>query len=79
MTVRTKSTVKMICARSGIANLELQKEAQKLLELYEDPNVSPEQKVIVKKELDQAIEKLEAQVTTRRMRQASGADGLNAV
>lgn len=76
MTVRTKSTVKMICARSGIANLELQVEAQKLLDLYHDPAVSPEQKLIVKAELDQAIEKLETRVTTRRIREASGSSDL---
>lgn len=67
MSARTKSTVKLLCAKSGIMNQELTKEAQKLLELYEDPDVAPEQKEVVRKELDQAIEKLEARVTTRKL------------
>ena len=70
MTVRSKTTLKMICAKAGIANAELTKEAQKLMELYEDPNVAPEQKQIVKAELDRAIEDLESRVTTRRVREA---------
>jgi hypothetical protein len=72
MTVRSKSTLKMICAKAGIANVELTKEAQKLMELYEDPNVAPEQKQIVKAELDRAIEELESRVTTRRLRESRG-------
>lgn len=72
MTVKTKSTVKMICARAGIASVELTKEAQRLLEAYQDPNVPHEQKVIVKAKLDAAIQILEERVTTRRLREASG-------
>ena len=70
MTLKTKSTVKMLCARAGIANQELSVEAQKLMELYEDPDVSPEQKAIVKAELERAIKELEEKVTTRKMREA---------
>lgn len=72
MSARTKSTLKMICVGSGIANVELPKEAQKLLELYRDPNVSPEQKSIAKAELDDLIKTLEERVTTRRMRDDLG-------
>jgi hypothetical protein len=67
MTARTKSTIRAICVRSGITNAELPEEARKLLELYEDPAVAPEQKAIVKAELDLAIKKLEEKVTTRRL------------
>ena len=67
MTMKTKSTLKMICVRAGIINKELPKEAQRLLELFEDPNVTPEQKTVVKAELDKAIRKLEEKVTTRRL------------
>jgi hypothetical protein len=78
MTVRSKSTVKMICAKSGIANMELAKEAQKIVELSDDPSVPPEQKEIVKAELDNAIDALEARVTTRRLRDAAKRAGLEA-
>lgn len=67
MTARTRSTIRAICVRSGITNMELPEEAKKLLELYEDPDVAPEQKEIAKAELDLAIQKLEEKVTTRRL------------
>ncbi len=70
MTLKTKSTVKMLCVRAGIANKQLSLEAQKLMELYEDPDVAPEQKQIVKAELERAIKELEEKVTTRKMREA---------
>lgn len=70
MTAKTKSTLHMLCVRSGIVNEELPKEAQKLLEIYNDPNVSPEQKAIARSELDDAIRKLEEKVTSRRLREA---------
>lgn len=70
MSFRSKSTLKMLCARAGIANRELSVEAQKLMEIYDDPNVSPEQKVIVQIQLDEAIRKLEERVTTRKLREA---------
>jgi hypothetical protein len=70
MTARTKSTLHMLCVRSGIVSRELPKEAQKLLTIYNDPNVAPEQKAIVRSELDLAIQKLEERVTSRRLREA---------
>jgi len=71
MSSRTKSTVKMLCVRSdAVMKKELPEEAQKLLDLYNDPNVSPEQKRIVKAELDRAIQELEERVTTRRLNEA---------
>ncbi len=70
MTTRSKSTVKLLCARAGIARKEIPVEAQKLLELYNDPEVAPEQKAVVKAELDEAIRKLEEKVTTRRLNEA---------
>lgn len=69
MSFRTKSTLKLLCARAGISNEKLSIEAQKLLEVYEDPNVAPEQKQLVKNELDNAIRKLEERVTTRKLKE----------
>jgi hypothetical protein len=57
----------MLCVRQAIVNQELPEEAQRLLDVYNDPDVSPEQKQIAKAELDKAIEALEAKVTTRRL------------
>lgn len=71
MTAKTKSTVRAICIRSGIANAEIPKEALKLLELYNDPDVAPEQKAIAKAELDRMIQALEERVTTRRVKEES--------
>jgi hypothetical protein len=70
MSFRSKSTLKMLCARAGIANRELSVEAQKLMDIYDDPNVAPEQKAVVKAELDEAIRKLEERVTTRKLKEA---------
>jgi hypothetical protein len=71
MSARTKSTVKMLCVRSdAVMRKELPEEAQKLLDLYNDPDVAPEQKAIVKLELDKAIRELEERVTTRRLSEA---------
>lgn len=71
MSARSKSTVKMLCVRSAaVMRKELPEEAQKLLDLYNDPNVAPEQKKIVKTELDRAIKDLEDRVTTRRLNDA---------
>ncbi len=77
MSARTKSTVRMLCIRSELVlRKELPEEAQKLLELYYDPKVAPEQKQIMKMELDRAIEELEAKVTTRRLREQRGTAGM---
>jgi hypothetical protein len=70
MTNLTKSTVKMLCVRSGIARKEISEEAQKLLDLYNDPNTDPETKAQVKKKIEEAIRVLEERVTTRRLREA---------
>lgn len=68
MSAKTKSTVKMLCVRSdAVMRKELPEEAQKLLDIYNDPAVPPEQKAIARRELDDAIRELENRVTTRRM------------
>ena len=72
MTTRTKSTVKMLCARSGIANEKIPEEAQRLLDLCNDPNVAQEQKAIAKDELDRLIQAIEDRVTTRRLKELNG-------
>jgi len=65
-----KTTLTMICARASIARADLTEEAQKLFDLYNDPSIAPEQKEIVRKELDAMIKKLEERVeTTRRIRE----------
>ncbi len=70
MSAKTKSTVHMICVHADmVMRQELPEEAQKLLRLFNDPDVAPEQKLIVKMELDRAIEELEAKVTTRRLKE----------
>jgi hypothetical protein len=60
------TTVKMLAVRSAIARQEIPEEAQKLLDLYNDPDVTPEQKKIVKSKLDEMIQNLEARVDTSR-------------
>ncbi len=73
MTSKSKSTVTALCVKSAIVNQEITEEAQKLLELYNDPSVAPEQKEITKRELDWAIQKLENKVeTTKRIRSEHG-------
>jgi hypothetical protein len=67
MTTLTRSTLRMITVRAGITRKEIPEEAVRLLELYNDPGVSPEQKQIAKGQLDDIIQKLEAHVTTRRL------------
>jgi hypothetical protein len=69
MSARTKSTVKMLCVRSAVMHEQIPIEAQKILDLHNDPDVAPEQKAIAKQELDQAIRNLEDKVaTTRRVK-----------
>jgi hypothetical protein len=72
MTAKSKSTLHMLCVRSGIVSRELPQEAQRLLKIYNDTAVAPEQKAIVRSELDLAIQKLEERVTSRRLREANG-------
>lgn len=64
MTPRT--TVKMLAVKTAIARQEIPEEAQKLLDLYNDPDVTPEQKKVAKAELDEMIRKLEDRVSTSR-------------
>jgi len=73
MTSKSRSTVKALCIKSGIVNQKITEEAQSLLDLYNDPNVAPEQKEITKRELDLAIQRLEDKVaTTRRIKDETG-------
>jgi hypothetical protein len=73
MSSRTKSTVKMMCIKAdSVMSKELPEEALKLLEVYNDPSVSPEQKKNAKIELDRKIEELENRVTTRRLNDLNG-------
>ena len=60
------TTVKMLAIRTAIARQEIPEEAQRLLDLYNDPNVTPEQKEVAKRELDSLIQKLENRVSTSR-------------
>lgn len=69
MTVKTKSTVHLLCVQSDITNEEIPKEAAKLLEAYNHPDMSPEQRKNARTELDRAIEKMEQKIdTTRHLR-----------
>jgi hypothetical protein len=70
MSILTKSTVKMLCAHGDLIRQETLEEAQKLLDLYFDPNVAPEQKIVAKSEIDRIIKEIEDRVTTRRLREA---------
>ena len=60
------TTVKMLAIRSAIARKEIPEEAQKLLDLYNDPGVTPEQKKIAKIQLEDMIRKIEERVDTNR-------------
>jgi len=70
MSTLTRSTVKLLCARSDNIRTETLNEAQRLLDLYFDPKVSPVEKELAKVELDRIIQEIEERVTTRRLRQA---------
>jgi hypothetical protein len=65
-----KKTAKMLCARAGIARADLTEEAQKIYDLFDDPSISPEQKEVVKTQLDEIIKFQEERVnkTTRRLK-----------
>lgn len=76
MTSLTKSTIKMICVKSGIARKEITEEAQHLLDLYNDPKIDDVAKADVKRKLDNAIKVLEERVTTRRLREDRRIAGL---
>ena len=67
-----KKTAQLLCARAGIVRSELTEEAQKIYDLFNDPNVSPEQKEILKTRLDEIIKNHEQKVeTNRRLRSDS--------
>ncbi len=68
-----KTTVKMLCVRTAIARREIPEEAQQLLDLYNDPGVTPEQKEVAKRGLDEMIRKLEERVDTNRRLREGGA------
>jgi hypothetical protein len=62
----TRKTAKMLTARAGAVREELTIEAQRLLDLYNDPGVSPEAKAKAKKELETMVSDLEKRVETAR-------------
>ena len=64
--ILTKKTAKMLCARADIASEKIPVEANKLLEVYNDPSVSPAEKESARKELDLHIAKLEKKAETTR-------------
>jgi len=67
------TTVKMLAYRSALARQEIAEEAQKLLDLYNDPSVDVAKKVEVKQELDRMIKGLEEKVdTNRHLRNGNG-------
>jgi hypothetical protein len=69
MGVLLRKTAKMLSLRGTVLREELTVEGQKLLDLYNDPKVSPEEKDKVKKQLDSMISDLEKRVeTTRRLK-----------
>lgn len=59
-------TSKFLCYRTEIARQEVTEEAQKLFDLYNDPEVSEEKKEEVKAQLDLLIAKLEEKTETSR-------------
>lgn len=69
MSIMTMSTIRMLCARSGVIRQETLEEAQRLLELSKDPSIAPEQKLVAKGELDRLIKEIEERVTTRRLKE----------
>jgi hypothetical protein len=69
VTVLSKKTVKLLTARAGIASREIPVEAQKILELHEDPNVSPATKELAMRAIDEKIKDIEEKQTTRRVRE----------
>lgn len=70
MGVLLRKTAKLLSLRGTVLREELTVEGQKLLDLYNDPKVSPEEKERVKKQLDSMISDLEKRVeTTKRLRE----------
>lgn len=69
MSLLTRSTMKLLTTKGVAVRQETMEEAQRLLELCQDPSVAPEQKIVAKAELDRMIREIEERVTTRRLRE----------
>lgn len=67
MSMLTKKTAKLLCFKSAIAKKELGEEAQKLVELAEDPTIPDDQKRDAIKKLDLLIERLQKKVETEKV------------
>lgn len=74
MGIITKRTARMLCFNSAIARHELGEEAQKLVELCEDPKISEEKKEEARHKLDLLIDRLEKKVETRKRLQSGEPD-----
>lgn len=70
----TKRTARMLCFNSAISRHELGVEAQKLVELCEDPRVPEDQKDEALRKLDLLIDRLEKKVETRKRLQSGEPD-----
>ena len=62
----TKKTAKFLCAKASIASEKIPVEANKLLEIYNDPSVNEADKAKARLEIDRHIEKLEKKAETTR-------------
>ena len=65
----------MLAKAGDLVRQETLEEAQRLLDLYLDPSVAPEQKTIAKSEIDRIIKEIEERVTTRRLREQKAIPG----
>ena len=74
MGVITKRTARMLCFNSSISKHELGVEAQRLVELADDPKVTAAEKEQAMKKLDVLIDRLEKKVETRKRLQSGEPD-----
>jgi hypothetical protein len=74
MSILTKRTARMLCIKSAISRRELGEEAQKLVELAEDPSIPDAQKAEALRNLDLLIDRLEKKVETRKRLQSGEPD-----
>jgi hypothetical protein len=74
MGVVTKRTARMLCFNSAISRHELGVEAQRLVELCDDPKVTEAEKEQAMKKLDLMIDRLEKKVETRKRLQSGEPD-----
>jgi len=74
MGILTKRTARMLCFNSAISRQELGVEAQKLVELAEDPNIPDVQKEEALQKLDALIARLEKKSETRKRLQSGEPD-----